>query len=110
MIEILILNLREGTREEFHKIYVTQSLPLLRKWKINVVAHGKSLHNENTYYVIRLFKSLEDRQKSEDAFYGSEEWKKGPREAIVSKIESSAEMVIEPENLKYWLDIVENNH
>ncbi len=110
MLEILILNLKDGTREEFHKVYVTQSLPLLRKWKINVVAHGKSLHNENTYYVIRLFKSLEDRQKSEDAFYGSEEWKKGPREAIVSKIESSAEMVISPESHKNWLDIVENNH
>lgn len=110
MIEILILNLKEGTREEFHKVYVTQSLPLLRKWEINVIAHGKSLHNDNTYYVIRLFKSLEDRQKSEDAFYGSEEWIKGPREAIVSKIESSAEMVIKQENLKNWLDIVENNH
>ena len=110
MIEILILNLKEGAREEFHKVYVTQSLPLLRKWKINVIAHGKSLHNENTYYVIRLFNSLEDRHKSEDAFYGSEEWKKGPREAIVSKIESSAIMVIKPEDLKNWLDIVENNH
>ena len=80
MIEILILNLKEGTREEFHKVYVTQSLPLLRKWKINVLAYGKSLHNGNTYYVIRLFKSLEDRQKSEDAFYGSEEWKKDQKQ------------------------------
>jgi hypothetical protein len=106
MIEILILNLKEGTREEFHHIYVAESLPLLRKWNINVVAHGKSLHDENTYYVVRLFKSLEDRQKSEDAFYGSEEWKKGPREAIISKIESSAEIVIKPENLKNWFDII----
>jgi hypothetical protein len=106
MIEILILNLKEGTREEFHHIYVAESLPLLRKWNINVVAHGKSLHNENTYYVVRLFKSLEDRQKSEDSFYGSEEWKKGPREAIISKIESSAEIVIKPENLKNWFDII----
>ncbi|MFZ0452326.1 MAG: hypothetical protein WAM24_01160 [Ignavibacteriaceae bacterium] len=108
MIEILILNIKEGMREEFHNVYVTQSLPLLKKWKINVVAHGKSLHNENTYYVIRLFKSLEDRQKSEDAFYGSEEWEKGPREAIISKIESSAEMVVKPENLKDWLEIIKD--
>ena len=106
MIEILILNLKEGTREEFHHVYVTQSLPLLKKWKINVVAHGRSLHDENTYYVIRLFQSLEDRQISEDAFYGSEDWKNGPREAIVSRIESSATMVVTPENLQNWIDII----
>jgi hypothetical protein len=106
MIEILILNLKEGAGKEFHHIYVTESLPLLRKWKINVVAHGRSLHDENTYYVVRLFKSLEDRQKSEDAFYSSEEWKKGPREAIISKIESSAEIVVKPEYLQDWLDII----
>ena len=31
-------------------------------------------------------------------------------EAKVSKIESSAEMVIKPENLRNWLDIVGNNN
>ena len=106
MIEILILNLKEGTREEFHHVYVTQSLPLLKKWKINVVAHGRSLHDENTYYVVRLFQSLEDRQISEDAFYGSEDWQNGPREAIVSRIESSATMVVTPESLQNWIDII----
>jgi hypothetical protein len=106
MIEILILNLKEGTREEFHHIYVVESLPLLRRWNINVVAHGKSLHDENSYYVVRSFKSLEDRQKLEDAFYGSEEWKNGPREAIISKIERSAEIVVKPEYLQNWLDII----
>ena len=106
MIEILILNLKEGTREEFHQVYVTQSLPLLEKWKINVVAHGRSLHDKNTYYVIRLFKSLEDRQILEDTFYGSEDWKNGPREAIVSRIESSAAMVVTPESLQNWIDII----
>lgn len=106
MIEILILNLKEGTREEFHQVYVTQSLPLLEKWKINVVAHGRSLHDKNTYYVIRLFKSLEDRQTLEDTFYGSEDWKNGPREAIVSRIESSAAMVVTPESLQNWIDII----
>ena len=31
MIEILILNLRPGTRDEFHQLYVKESLPLQKK-------------------------------------------------------------------------------
>ena len=104
MIEVLILNLKSGSRNKFHEVYVTESLPLLQKWKINVVAHGPSLHDENTYFVIRSFKNLEDRQTSEDAFYESNDWKMGPRTAILSFIETSAALVISKETLKDWTD------
>ena len=103
-IEIFILNLKPGTRESFQEVYVNQSLPLLRKWKINVIAHGASKHDENTYFVIRSFTSLEDRQKSEDAFYGSDDWKKGPRTAILSFIESSATLVVPIKTIKSWTE------
>ena len=102
MIEILTLNLRPGTRNEFHQLYLTESLPLQQKWKINVVAHGASLHNENSYYVVLHFKSLEDLQKAEDAFYSSEDWQKGPRTAILALIENLATIVIPEETFKEW--------
>ena len=38
--------------------------------------------------------SLADREQSEDGFYGSEEWRKGPREAILADIESYTTIVI----------------
>ncbi len=44
VIEILTLELKPGTAEQFHHLYVTESLPLLRKWNIRVVAHGPSSH------------------------------------------------------------------
>ena len=100
MIEILTLNLKPGTRNIFHKLYLAESLPLLKKWKIKAVAHGPSLHDENTYYVIRSFKDLEDRQKAEDAFYSSDDWQKGPRTAIVAVIESLATIVVLLDTLK----------
>ncbi len=106
MIEILILNLKPGTRDKFQQVYITESLPLLKKWKIEVVTHGPSLHYENTYYVIRSFKSLEDRQTSEDAFYGSKDWKNGPGTAILALIESSATIVISAETLKSWAGMI----
>ena len=106
VIEILTLSLKSGTRDKFHQLYVTEALPLLKKWKFRVVAHGPSHHDENSYYIIRSFKSLEDRQESEDAYYSSDDWRKGPRTAILALIEHEAYIVIPAETLKGWSDII----
>ena len=37
--------------------------------------------------VIRAFESLEDRQTREDAYYGSTDWRLGPREEMLALIE-----------------------
>ena len=102
MIEILTLNLKPGTRDKFHQLYVTASLPLQQKWNIKVLAHGPSLHDANTYYVIRSFTSVEDRQKTQDAFYGSDDWQKGLRTPILALIENLSTLVIPEEAFKGW--------
>jgi hypothetical protein len=104
MIEILILNLRPGTRDEFHQLYVKESLPLQKKWNIEVVAHGPSLHDDNSYYVIRSFKNLDEREKLQNAFYNSDDWQKGPRTAILSKSEHLATIVVSDEALEQWIE------
>ena len=38
IIEIRSLNLRPGTRKEFHGLYIEQALPLLKHWNFDVVA------------------------------------------------------------------------
>jgi hypothetical protein len=100
VVEILTLNIKPGKRDQFHKVYVTQSVPLLKKWNFQLVAHGPSLHDANSYYVIRAFKSLEDRQKSEDDFYGSDDWKQGPRDAILALVDHFAYAVVSSETWK----------
>lgn len=100
VFEILTLDIKPGRRNEFHNVYVTQSVPLLKKWNFNVVAYGPSLHDANSYYVIRRFKSLEDREKSEDAFYSSDDWKSGPRNAIMELVDHFAYAVVSTETLK----------
>ncbi|HYY25435.1 MAG TPA: hypothetical protein VE689_08095 [Candidatus Udaeobacter sp.] len=72
-------------------------MPLLKKWNLDVVAYGPSLHDANGYYVIRRFKSLKDREKSEDAFYDSNDWKLGPRNAIMGLVEHFAYAVVSVE-------------
>ena len=95
VVEFRGLNLKPGSRAEFHRLYVERSLPLLRQWKFDVVSFGPSPHDETSYYVIRAFEDLAERQASEDAYYGSDDWRKGPREAMLSLIESYADVVLE---------------
>ena len=59
---------------------------MLHRFKVDVVAYGPSLADDDSYFLIRAFPSLDARQKSEDAFYGSEEWKTGIREATLADI------------------------
>jgi ketosteroid isomerase-like protein len=94
VVEIRSYNLKPGTRDRFHQLVVNEGLPLLRRFKVDVVAHGPSLHDEDSYYLMRSFTSVLDRQRSEDAFYGSAEWRDGPREAVLACIVSYTTVVI----------------
>src|SRR4030095_13404762 len=94
-VEIRSLSLKPETREEFHRLFTEQSLPLLKRWNMDVVVHGSSLHDENTYYVIGRFDSLAQREQMEDAFYGSNDWRQGPREAMIALIENYTDVVLE---------------
>lgn len=94
-VEIRSLSLKPGSRAEFHRLFIEELFPLLKRWKIDVVAHGPSLHDDDLYYVIRRFDSLAHRQQSEDAFYHSDDWKQGPRKAITALIENYMDVVLQ---------------
>lgn len=94
-VEIRSYNLKPGTRARFHQIATEQALPMLKRARIDVVALGPSLHDDNSYFLIRNFSSVEDRQRAEDSFYNSDEWKQGPREAVLGCIESYTTVVVE---------------
>jgi NIPSNAP len=95
IVEIRSYNLKPGTRDKFHQLAERDAVPMLKRWKIDVVSYGPSLHDANSYFLIRSFASIEDRQRSEDAFYGSEEWKTGPRDAVLACIESYTTVVVQ---------------
>jgi hypothetical protein len=95
IIEIRSLTIKPGRREEFHRLYVEKALPLLKRWNFDVVAHGTSLHDENTYYVIRCYESLVQREQMDDDYYASDDWRKDPREAILALIENYTDIVLE---------------
>ena len=94
-IEIRSYNLKPGTRAELHRLFTERALPMLQRWNIDVVAHGASPHDDDSFYLIRSYASLQEREASEDAFYGSDEWRQGPREAILACINHYTHALLE---------------
>jgi hypothetical protein len=94
-VEIRSYNLKPGASADFDRLVVEQALPMLKRWNIDVVSFGASLHNADSYYLSRAYASLAEREQSQDAFYGSDEWRQGPREAILALIDSYTSVVIE---------------
>jgi len=95
LVEIRSYNLKPGHRETFHRLVVEKSLPLLKKWKVDVIDFGPSPHDEDSYYLIRAYRDLPDRQASQDAFYGSPDWRQGPRDEILPLIDTHTSIVLE---------------
>ena len=83
-IEIRSYNLKPGTRQEFHRLFLEEAFPMLQRWKVDVVAYGPSLHEQDSYFLFRRYDSLSQREESENAFYESDEWRQGPREAVIA--------------------------
>jgi ketosteroid isomerase-like protein len=94
VLEIRSYTLEPGTRDRFNGIFLREALPMLRRWKIDVVAYGPSRHDADSYFLMRAFRTVDERQRIEDAFYSSEEWRRGPREAVLAPIVSYTTVVI----------------
>ena len=77
------------------RLFLEGIYALLKRWNFDVVAHGLSLHDENSYYVIRRFDSLAQCEQMEDAYYASDDWRQGPRAAMLALIESYTDIVLE---------------
>jgi hypothetical protein len=99
VIEIRSYRLEPGSGAAFHRLVVDESMPMLERWGVDVIAFGPSLDDDHLYVLIRGYASLDELRQSQDAFYGSDEWREGPREAIVSLIESDISVVIPAESL-----------
>ncbi|PRC94629.1 NIPSNAP family protein [Solimicrobium silvestre] len=95
LLEIRLYALSAGSGPRFHQLVSQQSLPLLREWGMDVVAFGLSVSDPDSYFLMRAFDNLEHLTSSQDAFYASEAWRKGPREAIIGLIKSDLSSVLQ---------------
>jgi hypothetical protein len=95
LVEIRTYRLLQGMRDEYDRLFREEALPLLRRFEVDVVAAGPSIDDPNGYFLIRSFEDLADREQREERFYASPEWREGPREAVIEKIEVYTDAVVE---------------
>ena len=88
LLEIRTYRLKPGTIEAFHEAVHTKAVPMLRSKGMDVVAYGRSDHEEETYFLVRSYASREALKREQAEFYGSEHWKLGPRGELVDRIET----------------------
>ena len=93
-VEIRSYELQPGTREAFHALMSDQAVPMLRRWNVDVVAYGPSDHDADSYFLIRAYRDVAERDASQDAFYGGDEWRNGPREAVLAPIRHYTSVVL----------------
>lgn len=93
-VEIRSYTLKSGAGPAFERIFRERAEPMVRAYGMDVVAFGRSAHDVNAYYLIRAFDSFAHLTQSEDEFYGSEAWRNGPREELLSHIETYQDTVL----------------
>ncbi len=96
LIEIRSYQLQPGSGAQFHHLVSTQSLPLMQAAKMEVVAFGQSVHDADAYFLIRAYRDLAHLETSQNAFYASDAWRKGPREEIIA-------LIVADSNVMLWM-------
>jgi hypothetical protein len=97
LIEVRSYALQPGAVAALHELFESEVLPLLNEYGMDVVAYGPSGHAADAYCLVRAFHDLADRQAQQDGFYGSADWREGPRESVLALIQAYLDTVL-------WLD------
>jgi len=87
LVEVRTYRLKPGTAERFVDA-VQIALPLVRDSGMDVLAFGRSDHEQESFFLIRAFADRNQLVCQQDAFYGSSAWREGLRLALISCVDT----------------------
>jgi NIPSNAP protein len=88
IVEVRSYRIKPGRREEFIKFFETRAVPALRSHGMKVVGPFLDLENPNKFVWLRIFPSLEERERMRTAFYEGELWKNELESIAMPMLES----------------------
>lgn len=100
ILELRIYKIHHGRRGEFADRMRYALVPLFKRHGIDVVHYGPSLHDEDSFILMRAYPSVADRQTMLDAVYGGAEWLVSHEEDVLGMIESYDTAVLDTDD---WL-------
>lgn len=95
LVEFRLFRLHPGQREQFAARFAGHLLALHQRHGIEIVTWGLSLHDQDSFYIVRAHSSVEARQDALDAMFGSDEWLMNQEETVLGMIESYNTCVVE---------------
>ena len=103
--EISTYKLKQGARAQFDDLVRQQSWPMLQKHGVVVLAFGPSVDEEDAYLLVRGYRDRVHRDEEQADFYGSDDWLRGPRAAIVALIEEQISVFVSLD-ANPWLQMI----
>jgi NIPSNAP len=88
IVEVRSYRIKPGRREEFIDFFEKRSIPALRSHGMKVLGPLLDLENPNKFVWLRIFPSLEERDRMKDAFYGGDLWKNELEDIAMPMLES----------------------
>lgn len=75
IVEVRSYRIKPGRRAEFVHLFESRAIPALRAQGMKVVGPFLDVENPNKFVWLRIFPSLEERERMKDAFYEGDLWK-----------------------------------
>jgi hypothetical protein len=75
IVEVRSYRIKPGHRAEFIQFFEKRCVPALRSHGMRVVGPFLDLENPNKFVWLRMFPSLEERERMKSDFYEGEIWK-----------------------------------
>jgi heme-degrading monooxygenase HmoA len=88
IVEVRSYRIKPGRREEFIQFFEKRAVPGLRSHGMRVVGPMLDLENPNKFVWLRIFPSLDERERMKTAFYEGELWKNELESIAMPMLES----------------------
>src|SRR5947208_940034 len=75
IVEVRSYRIKPGRRAEFIELFLTTAVPALRTHGMKVLGPLLDVENPNKFVWLRVFPSLEERDRMKEDFYEGELWK-----------------------------------
>lgn len=88
IVEVRSYRIKPGHRAEFIRFFETRAIPALRAHGMKVVGPFLDVENPNKFVWLRLFPSLDERERRRNAFYEGPLWKNELEDIAMPLLES----------------------
>ena len=103
IIEMRTYKIRSGKRTEFLEVLKSKGFPEHQKIGIKILGPFLSIEDDDTFFWMRAFSDLKNREKMRDEFYEGKLWKEELEQKLMPILEKYEVVVVEAkEGLGDW--------